>query len=94
MVATRWRAVAAIEPGGAGPVFLPDERPGLRDPLTAYTAESAYVNHLDDAGRVAAGALADLVVLDRDPFTQPPEALAETAVALTHVGGERVFATE
>ncbi|MGY4994939.1 amidohydrolase [Streptomyces sp. 900105245] len=85
-------AVNRVEPGGSRPVFLPDERLSLADALTAYTAGSAYVNHLDDTGRVAAGALADLVVLDRDPFAGPPEAIAETAVALTYVGGERVFA--
>ncbi len=50
------------------------------------------MNHLDDAGRVAVGALADLVVLDRDPFAGPVEAIAETGVALTYVGGERVYA--
>ncbi|WP_333764019.1 amidohydrolase [Streptomyces sp. IBSBF 2390] len=85
-------AVNRVEPGGSRPVFLPDERLALADALQAYTAGSAYVNHLDDTGRVAAGALADLVVLDRDPFAGPPEAIAETAVALTYVGGERVFA--
>ncbi|MEU8970523.1 amidohydrolase [Streptomyces monashensis] len=84
-------AVNRVEPGGAGPVFLPGERLGLADALSAYTAGSAYVNHLDDTGRVAVGALADLVVLDRDPFAGPPEAIAETAVALTYVGGERVY---
>ncbi|MFF8726716.1 amidohydrolase [Streptomyces sp. NPDC015171] len=85
-------AVNRVEPGGSGPVFLPGERLGLAEALTAYTAGSAYVNHLDDAGRVAAGALADLVVLDRDPFDGPPEAIAEARVALTYVGGERVYA--
>ena len=40
--------------------------------LTAYTAGSAFVNHLDDTGTIAAGKLADLVVLDRDPFAAPP----------------------
>ncbi|MFF5027419.1 amidohydrolase [Streptomyces collinus] len=85
-------AVNRVEPGGGAPVFLPDERLSLADALTAYTAGSAYVNHLDDGGRVAVGALADLVVLDRDPFAGPPEEIAETRVALTYVGGERVHA--
>ncbi|MEU9989293.1 amidohydrolase [Streptomyces sp. NPDC007971] len=85
-------AVNRVEPGGDRPVFLPDERLSLADALTAYTAGSAYVNHLDDTGRVAAGALADLVVLDRDPFAAPAEAIARTGVALTYVGGERVYA--
>ncbi|MFE6617845.1 amidohydrolase [Streptomyces sp. NPDC057740] len=74
------------------PVFLPGERIGLTEALTAYTAGSAYVNHLDDTGEVRPGALADLVVLDRDPFAGPTEAIAQTRVALTYVGGERVYA--
>jgi predicted amidohydrolase YtcJ len=84
-------AVNRVEPGGDTPVFLPGERLGLDAAITAYTAGSAYVNHLDDTGRVAAGALADLVVLDRDPFAGPPEHIADTRVAHTYVGGARVY---
>jgi predicted amidohydrolase YtcJ len=76
------------------PVFLPGERIGLAEALTAYTAGSAYVNHLDDTGEVRSGALADLVVLDRDPFQEPAEAIAETRVSLTYVGGARVYAAQ
>ncbi|MYW47761.1 amidohydrolase [Streptomyces sp. SID161] len=90
-------AVNRVEPGRTGPVFVPGERLGLADALTAYTAGSAHVNHLDGVdggGRVAAGALADLVVLDRDPFAGPPEAIAGTTVARTYVGGACVYTTE
>ncbi|MGQ4431792.1 MULTISPECIES: amidohydrolase [unclassified Streptomyces] len=87
-------AVNRVEPGGAGPVFLPGERLDLAAALTAYTAGSAYANHLDDTGRVTAGALADLVVLDRDPFAAPPEEIGETGVALTYVGGKEVYAAQ
>ncbi|MGW4536320.1 amidohydrolase [Streptomyces chartreusis] len=72
-------------------VFLPGERIGLTEALTAYTAGSAYVNHLDDTGEVRAGALADLVVLDRDPFAGPAEEIARTRVARTYVGGAQVY---
>ncbi|MFD8737378.1 amidohydrolase [Streptomyces sp. NPDC059618] len=85
-------AVNRVSPDEPGPVFLPAERLDLTAALTAYTAGTAYVNHLDDTGSVRAGALADLVVLDRDPFAGPPEAIKETGVALTYVGGERVYA--
>jgi predicted amidohydrolase YtcJ len=87
-------AVNRVEPGGTEPVFLPGERLSLAEALTAYTAGSAYVNHLDDTGRVAAGALADLVVLDRDPFAGPAQEIAQARVALTFVGGERVYAAD
>jgi predicted amidohydrolase YtcJ len=36
--------------------------------------------------------LADLAVLDRDPFDGPPSEIAATGVGLTYVGGERVHA--
>ncbi|MFJ9722202.1 amidohydrolase [Streptomyces sp. NPDC101209] len=76
----------------SAPVFLPAERIGLAEALTAYTAGSAYVNHLDDTGRVRVGQLADLVVLDRDPFAAPPQEIGRTRVAMTFVGGEAVYA--
>ncbi|MET9804602.1 amidohydrolase [Streptomyces sp. NPDC006368] len=74
------------------PVFLPEQRIGLDAALTAYTAGSAYVNHLDDTGVIRAGNLADLVVLDRDPFAAPPREIADTRVLQTFVGGTRVHA--
>ncbi|MEU8849175.1 amidohydrolase [Streptomyces sp. NPDC048564] len=89
------RVAPDMTPGhGDTPVFLPGERIGLAEALTAYTAGSAYVNHLDDTGEVRAGALADLVVLDRDPFDGPAGAIAETCVAVTYVGGARVYAAQ
>ncbi|MFI8792014.1 amidohydrolase [Streptomyces sp. NPDC055105] len=75
------------------PVFLPEQRIGLDAALTAYTAGSAYVNHLDEVtGSITAGRLADLVVLDRDPFAAPTEEIGATRVLETFVGGERVYA--
>ncbi|WP_405593708.1 amidohydrolase [Streptomyces sp. NBC_01092] len=88
-------AVNRVAPESAeAPVFLPGERIGLADALTAYTAGSAYANHLDETGEVRVGALADLVVLDRDPFDGPVGEIAETRVAVTYVGGERVYAAQ
>ncbi|WP_306319920.1 MULTISPECIES: amidohydrolase [unclassified Streptomyces] len=74
------------------PVFLPEQRIGLGDALAAYTSGSAYVNHLDaDAGVIAPGRFADLVVLDRDPFAGPATEIGSTGVEQTFVGGRRVF---
>ncbi|GHH00681.1 amidohydrolase [Streptomyces lanatus] len=88
-------AVNRVPPGGGDtPVFLPGERIGLAEAFAAYTAGSARVNHLDDTGEVRAGALADLVVLDRDPFDGAAEAIGDTRVARTYVGGARVYAAQ
>ncbi|SFS96496.1 amidohydrolase [Streptomyces sp. ok210] len=87
-------AVNRIAPDGDGPVFLPGERIGLTAAIAAYTAGSAHVNHLDDTGSIRAGALADLVVLDRDVYAGPPEDIGATRVLQTYVGGRRVHDTE
>jgi predicted amidohydrolase YtcJ len=50
------------------------------------------VNHRDDTGTLRAGNQADLVVLDRDVFAGPPQAIADARVALTYIRGERVHA--
>jgi len=84
-------AVTRREPGSALPPLLPEQSLDLRTALSAYTRGSARVNHLDDGGRVAVGALADLVVLDRDVMTVPPDEISGTRVDLTLVDGRPVF---
>ena len=78
---------------GAGPL-LPGQALSLAEAMAAYTAGSAYVNGLDETGAVAPGYLADLVVLDRDPFTAPAGEIGLASAALTFVGGTQVYAAE
>ncbi len=73
------------------PPFLPEQRLALTDALTAYTAGSAWVNHQDEAGVIAAGRLADLAVLDRDPFAVATAELHAVRTVETYVGGVRVY---
>ena len=75
-----------------GRVFLPGQRLDLATALAAYTAGSAHVNGLDDAGELRPGNLADLVVLDRDIFAGPPQAIGQARVERTYVGGSLVHA--
>jgi len=77
----------------AGPL-LPGQALSLAEAMAAYTAGSAYVNNLDETGAIAPGYLADLVVLDRDPFAGPPGEIASATVALTFVEGTEVYAAE
>ncbi len=72
--------------------FLPEQRLDLGSALAAYTAGSAWVNRQDDAGTIAVGRLADVVVLDRDPFAAPAEEIGLTTVEATYVGGRQVYA--
>ncbi|AUG75016.1 Amidohydrolase [Kitasatospora sp. MMS16-BH015] len=89
-IAALHTAVNRHQPGSGRPVFLPGQRIPLTAALTAYTAGSAHVNHLDDTGTIAPGKLADLAVLDRDLFARPAEEIARTRVLQTFVGGHRV----
>jgi predicted amidohydrolase YtcJ len=75
---------------GAGESFLPEQRLTLDAAVEAFTAGSAFVNHLDDTGVIRVGNLADLVVLDRDPFAHPPEEIGEARVLMTFVDGRPV----
>ncbi|WP_020135148.1 amidohydrolase [Streptomyces sp. 351MFTsu5.1] len=90
-------AVNRVSPGApeGTPEFLPGQRLDLGTALAAYTAGSAHVNHLDDiTGSITVGKSADLVVLDRDPFTAPPEEIAATRVLETFVEGRRVHTAD
>ena len=88
-------AVNRTSYGASGPEgrqpFLPEQQIDLTTAFEAYTSGSAWVNHRDDAGVLAPGAVADLVVLDRDPFDGPVSAIGETSVAETYVAGRPVY---
>ncbi len=73
--------------------FLPEQAIDLATSLTAYTAGSAWVNHLDQVtGTIEVGKYADLAVLDRDPFEGPADRIGATRTLQTFVEGERVYA--
>jgi predicted amidohydrolase YtcJ len=74
----------------SGEPFLPHERIELVDALTAFTAGSAYANHLDETGTLAAGMLADLAILDRDLFDEGAGPIGDTTVLATFVDGVAV----
>ncbi|MBA2715643.1 MAG: amidohydrolase [Propionibacteriales bacterium] len=78
---------------GSAPAFMPEQALDVRAALSAYTAGSSYVNSLDDTGRIALGAAADLAVLDRDIVTGTPEAIGEASVVATYVDGVQVYPT-
>ncbi|MBN9189740.1 MAG: amidohydrolase [Microbacterium sp.] len=85
-------AAPGYEEGEYDP-FLPEQSIDLASSLTAYTAGSAWVNHLDaDTGTIEVGKFADVALLDRDPFAGPADEIGATRVLQTFVEGERVYA--
>ncbi|WP_432479008.1 amidohydrolase [Nocardioides sp. GXQ0305] len=82
------------EPGRAGTEpFLPEQAVDLATAFAAYTSGSAWVNHREDAGVLRPGFVADLAVLDRDPFAGPPEEIGAARVVSTWIDGECVHGT-
>ncbi len=86
------RAAPGFEEGDYD-AFLPEQAIDLATSLVAYTAGSAWVNHLDTTtGTIEPGKYADLAILDRDPFAGPADEIGATRVLQTFVEGERVYA--
>jgi predicted amidohydrolase YtcJ len=73
--------------------WFPEQRITVAEAVEAYTLGSAYGGFQErDRGSIAAGKLADFVVLSRD-ILDPKERdkIADTKVSLTVVGGKVVF---
>lgn len=71
--------------------YYPEEQIPITEAVAAYTANSAYmIGEEAHLGALAEGKLADLVLIDRDVFNEPAEALLQTKVLLTALGGKVV----
>jgi predicted amidohydrolase YtcJ len=74
-------------PGG----WIPEQRIALDAALRAYTRDAAYASFEEHVkGQLTPGFLADIVVLDRDPFRMTAAEIDQCRVAMTIVGGEIV----
>ena len=87
-----WWLVAGASIDGAPP-RLATHRLSVAEALTAYTAGSAWIAIDEDrTGSLQPGRLADIAVLDRDPFSIPTDELPLVGADLTIVGGASVHA--
>ena len=85
---TRQRADG--QPGQEG--WHPEQRISLLDGLHAYTTGAAYAAGWErQIGQLAAGYMADLIVLKDDPFNLPPAAVRDILPSAVMVGGEWVM---
>ncbi len=85
-------AVTRMGPDGETDTpFLAEQRIDLASALAAFTINAAYVNGLEDrTGSLEVGKLADLIVVDRNPFEVAPTELSELEVQLTLLEGKPV----
>jgi len=85
---TRRRADGAPGPQG----WYPAQRLSLEEALQAYTLGAAYAAQQEERlGRLAPGFLADLIVLEQNPFDLLPEAFFTLRPLATMIGGEWVW---
>jgi predicted amidohydrolase YtcJ len=85
---TRQRQDGSPSPFG----WYPAQKLALIEALKAFTIGPAYAAGLEDhLGRLTPGYLADLIVLDNDPFQISPEALASLKPRATMIHGEWVW---
>ncbi len=74
-------------PGPDG--WYPEERLSMQSALQGYTIGAAYAAGMEDRlGRLAPGYDADLIVLEKDPFTCPPDDLCSLDASATMLAGE------
>jgi predicted amidohydrolase YtcJ len=75
-------------PGG----WVPEEKIRLEEAIRAFTQGGAYAEFAESRkGVLAFGRLADMVVLDRDPFAVDPAAIRDIQVRATVCGGDVVY---
>ncbi|MGB0099078.1 MAG: amidohydrolase [Nocardioides sp.] len=86
-------AVTRVDPGSGRDPFLLEQVLTAQTAFAAYTSGSAWANHRDDAGVLRPGAVADLVVLDRDPFAGAADEIATARVVSTWIDGNPVYQT-
>jgi hypothetical protein len=69
-----------------------EQRLSAQQALEGFTVGPAYAAYAEDRqGRLVAGALADLIVLDKDPLTCNPDEVKDLQSSATMVAGEWVF---
>jgi hypothetical protein len=85
---TRRRADGS--PGAEG--WHPGQRLTMQQAIEGFTTGAAYAAYAENRkGRLAPGFLADLIVLEQDPFTCDPDEVKDFQSSATMVGGEWVF---
>ena len=91
-----WEAIEVAltreDPDGGGDALNAEQAISLDQAIAAYTRDAAYaVREEERRGTLEVGKAADLVVVDRDPYTTPTEDLSEILVVGTWLEGARVY---
>jgi predicted amidohydrolase YtcJ len=84
--------VTREQPGGSSRSFGKTEAISVEQALDLFTVNAARQERTSDRlGRIDIGMLADLIVLDRNPYEVPAKRIHDTKVRMTFIGGEKVY---
>lgn len=94
-----WIAIEALvtreRPGGSEDSFGKEQAITLDQAITMFTVSSAkHMGKEDTLGSIEPGKLADLIVIDRDPYDIPVTELHQVRVMQTIINGETVYLRE
>lgn len=85
---TRQRVNGYPSPQG----WYPEQRLSVDEAIHGYTTGAAYAAGVDtQLGRLVPGFLADLIILDENPYTCEPQAIMKIKSLATMVGGQWVY---
>jgi hypothetical protein len=72
--------------------WFPQQKISLEEAIKGYTIRGAYAEFAEkEKGSIEEGKLADLVVVDRNLFTLPPEEIKDAEVKITILDGEIIY---
>jgi hypothetical protein len=87
-----YAAVARRDSEGVQAGLNPQEKISLAQALKAYTYGSACaLNRESDLGTLEQGKLADIIVLDKDPFSGHIEEILKTQIKMTMMDGKIIY---
>jgi predicted amidohydrolase YtcJ len=74
--------------------WVPEQKINVDDALRAYTTGGAYASFQEsEKGVLSPGKLADIVVIDHDLHTIPPESIRDAKILFTIVGGRVIYSS-
>jgi predicted amidohydrolase YtcJ len=93
-----WIAIETLvtrqKPGGGGEALGEAEKITLQQAFDLFTVNSArHMGNGSKTGSIERGMLADILVLDRNPFKIPATEIHQTKVKLTIINGEIAYKT-
>lgn len=75
--------------------WIPEQKISVEEAIRCYTLNSAYAGFMEDkTGSIEVGKLADLIVIDRNLLSLPPDEIKDAKVIMTVFDGKIIHKTD